>query len=108
MIAFGGAAMSHAQRDLLEVLADAKTFLALPGNDFVYSHWKNANEALREINELMEWIESGVMPERMKLTILFAPTGSIQEVSVSSGWGDEFLVLAQRFDAAESRVYEHA
>jgi len=29
---------------------------------------------------------------------LFAPTGPIQEVSLSSGWGQEFLELAERFD----------
>jgi hypothetical protein len=31
---------------------------------------------------------------------LFAPTGPIQEVSLSSGWGDMFLELAKRMDAA--------
>jgi hypothetical protein len=35
-----------------------------------------------------------------ELRVLFAPTGPIQEVSVSSGWGDAFLELADRFDDA--------
>ncbi|MFF5235251.1 hypothetical protein [Dactylosporangium sp. NPDC000521] len=34
------------------------------------------------------------------LSILFAPTGPIQEVAISSGWGDAFLEPADRFDAA--------
>ncbi len=33
-----------------------------------------------------------------------APTGSIQEVSVSSGWGEEFLAVSERFDAVIKRV----
>jgi hypothetical protein len=36
----------------------------------------------------------------MTLDVLFLPTGPIQEVSLSSGWGDEFLQLAERYDAA--------
>jgi hypothetical protein len=39
-----------------------------------------------------------------ELKVLFAPTGSIQEVSVSSGWGEEFLGLAARFDKAAARA----
>jgi hypothetical protein len=41
----------------------------------------------------------------LELSVLFAPTGPVQEVSVSSGWGDEFLILANEFDAALAEVY---
>ena len=34
----------------------------------------------------------------MVIRVLFAPTGPIQEVSLSSGWGHEFIKLAERFD----------
>ena len=34
------------------------------------------------------------------MEVLFAPTGPIQEVSLSSGWGKEFLALSERFDDA--------
>ena len=37
------------------------------------------------------------------MAVLFLPTGPIQEVSLSSGWGDEFVALADRFDAAAAR-----
>ena len=36
------------------------------------------------------------------LSLLFAPTGSLQEVASSTGWGDAFLRLAARFDEAAS------
>jgi hypothetical protein len=44
-------------------------------------------------------------PAELSLSILFAPTGPIQEVSLSSGWGGEFLKLASTFDAALDEVY---
>ena len=40
--------------------------------------------------------------------VLFLPTGPLQEVSLSSGWGDEFCALADRYDAAVARAQGHA
>jgi hypothetical protein len=37
---------------------------------------------------------------RGHLRVLFAPTGALQETSLSSGWGEEFVELAARFDDA--------
>ena len=36
--------------------------------------------------------------------MLFLPTGPIQEVSLSSGWGDAFVALADRFDRPRPRT----
>jgi hypothetical protein len=99
-------AASHAE--LVKVLREARECLARPGNDFVWSSWDSAADALRKIDELLSRIESGDIPERLELEVLFAPTGPIQEVSVSSGWGEEFLRLAHRFDAAIQRQHERA
>jgi len=32
--------------------------------------------------------------------VLFLPTGPLQEAALDGGWGDEFLELADRYDAA--------
>ena len=61
-------------------------------------------DALREFDAFVAQIESGDTSRRADLELLFAPTGSIQEVSVSSGWGDEFLAVSERFDAVIKRV----
>ena len=36
------------------------------------------------------------------LGVLLAPTGPIQEVPISSRWGNEFLILAEQFDTAQA------
>ena len=79
---------------LLSVLADARALLARPGNDFSWSRWDNAREAVVEMDQL------AAKPSVQELRLLFAPTGPIQEVSLPSGWGGDFLLLACRFDAA--------
>jgi hypothetical protein len=72
---------------LVSVLHEAEDYLKRPNNDFAWSPWDNAADALREIDSLISRIESGDLPKKIDLEILFAPTGAIQEVSVSSGWG---------------------
>jgi hypothetical protein len=41
---------------------------------------------------------------KQRLRILFAPTGDLQETSISGGWADEFLELSSRFDAALEKL----
>lgn len=54
--------------------------------------------SVEELDEAVAAVRAGGTP--VGLAILFAPTGPIQEVAISSGWGDAFLELADRFDAA--------
>ena len=97
--------MHDPRKQLTAVLREAIDWLARPDNEFVWSHWDNADEAVAELRMHIEAIEGGALPPKHDLEILFAPTGSIQEVSVSSGWGDAFIALASRFDEALQRAY---
>jgi len=92
--------MNEATRTVVDILRETRALLALPGNDFSWSSWIDADDALREIDALIALIESGAPWRPGGASILYAPTGPIQEVSLSSGWGDEFLTLADRFDEA--------
>jgi hypothetical protein len=35
---------------------------------------------------------------KTKLSLLFAPTGPLQEIAIDNGWGAEFLLLAAEVD----------
>ncbi|MHC5538166.1 hypothetical protein ACYOEI_08050 [Singulisphaera rosea] len=91
-------------RELIAILEEARAFLTLPGNEFAWSSWRDAEEALREIDGLLGLLQFGALPNRSQVSVLFAPTGPIQEVSLSSGWGDDFLRLADRFDEVEPQL----
>jgi hypothetical protein len=93
--------MNVSQRELVNVLREARSLLALPGNDFSWSSWPDAAAALAEVDGLIATLEAGRLPSR-----LTPPTGPIQEVSISSDWGDEFLTLAARCDAAVLAAYD--
>jgi hypothetical protein len=90
---------------LIAVLQEVRALLARPSNDYAWSSWSGPDDALREIDALVASIVCGAYPPRLDMVVLFAPTGPIQEVSVSSGWGQEFLEVASRFDAAMNCFY---
>jgi hypothetical protein len=89
-----------AYQELIEILEEARFLLALPDNDFAWSSWEDGAAALSEVDILLEELKRGLLPQKHTLSVLFAPTGPIQEVSLSSGWGKSFLELAERFDTA--------
>ena len=97
--------MGEVRQELLIVLREARGLLALPNNDFAWSSWANAGSALAEMDGLIATVETGRLPSRLAISVLFAPTGPIQEVSLSSGWADQFLAVAARCDAAIEAAY---
>jgi len=86
--------MDHLQK-LIAVLREARAFLALESNDFLWSSWRDQNQAISEIDSIIRELENGSVPD---MRVLFAPTGPMQEVGLSSGWEQEFLELAERLD----------
>lgn len=92
--------------ELIEVLNSAIELLSLPENDFCWSPWEDKDTALSEIYNLINQIRAGDIPPRLDVSVLFAPTGPIQEVSISSGWGDIFLRLAEKYDEIERRIWK--
>lgn len=82
------------------MLREAQEFLAMPGNDFVWSSWEGPEQGLQELGTHIAGLEAGEPVRRIRLENLFAPTGPLQEVSTGSGWGQQFLGMAKRFDVA--------
>jgi hypothetical protein len=83
---------------LIGVLFEARQWLACQENDFSWSSWDDAFAALAAVDGLISELRLGSMPPKLDLEALFAPTGPIQEVSLSSGWGEQFLSLASRLE----------
>jgi hypothetical protein len=89
---------------LLDVMLEARRLIALPGNDFSWSSFLDQQAALAEIDATIERLREG----DTSTGVLFLPTGPLQEVSLSSGWGDEFVALANRHDYALATLHGHA
>ncbi|MBN1215565.1 MAG: hypothetical protein JXA99_08975 [Candidatus Lokiarchaeota archaeon] len=93
--------INNPETELREILLSAIELLSLPDNEFCWSYWKDKEKAVEDINKIINSIKNGDIPKRLEVAILFAPTGPIQEVSISSGWGEFFIKLADKFDEIE-------
>ena len=90
---------------LADVLAASIELLSIEDNDFSWSSWIDQAEAIAELQELLAITEAGALPDRGRTSMLYAPTGPLQEVSMSSGWAEPFLKVAERFDLAEQLLW---
>ena len=86
--------------EVIGILEKVKHVLELPDTDVVWSRYNSVEEAVEDMNQHIERLRRGDLSKIEDLALLFAPTGSLQEISISSGWGQGFLYLAARFDRA--------
>ena len=62
-----------------------------------YSHL-TTGEVTNQLQAAVTCLDEGRQPDFDTLSILFAPTCSLQDIAIDNGWGDDFLVLAAEFD----------
>lgn len=89
--------------ELALILRRVVRLLCRPGTDVIWSGYSSAAALRADVEKYLVKIEAGESigdDEFLGLRVLFAPTGPLQETSISSGWAREFLDLAARFDAA--------
>jgi hypothetical protein len=92
-------------KPVIEVLREARSHLARRESHLVWSSSRRPDDALRALDIAIAMLERDRVPPRVHLDALFAPTGPIEQVSLSAGWGREFSDLAARFDAAMECLY---
>jgi hypothetical protein len=85
---------------IIGILNEIVQILRLGQTDVAWSHYDTVDEAVADLNAHVERLRSGDLSGMFDLRMLFAPTGSLQEISINSGWGDEFLVISEQFDKA--------
>lgn len=90
---------------LIQVLEASIELVSLPDNDFSWSSWADEDAAKTELELLLHSLRAGALPDKLHIAVLFAPTGPLQELSLSSGWANTFLKVAAKFDEAEARLW---
>ena len=55
-------------------------------------------DILQSLDAGLAAVRSGTRPDVEELTLLFLPTGPLQETSMSNSWAEEFLELSAEFD----------
>ena len=92
--------MARTLDDAIVVLEEIAQRLREPDTDVAYSRYNSREEAVADINSHLGRLRVGDHSGIGDLESLFGPTGSLQEISLTNGWGERFLDLAARFDGA--------
>lgn len=90
--------------DLIAVFHDALALVGRDSNDFAWSSWRDAAHARAELAGLLTRLATEPAAVASTVAAIFAPTGPLQELALSSGWADDYLALAARADAALDRL----
>jgi len=95
---------SQQRSQALNLLAAVRLLLLRPGNNFFWTEWSGPEQAVEEIDRICNLVEADHAQALERLTLLFAPTVSLQDVSIDSGWSSEYMDLASRFDHLRAEV----
>jgi hypothetical protein len=90
--------------ELDEIVAIRRTLDLLAGSEDSPYSTRSVAALTKTLNKQLKKLESGRSPRslliRFVLIDLFTPTGDLQEVSISNGWAEEYLSLAEVIDRA--------
>jgi hypothetical protein len=95
---------SNGREEVIRILQEVVEVLEKPGTDVAWSSYNSLEEAVGDICQHIERLRRSDLSKIGDITLLFAPTGSLQEISISNEWGEGFLLLGARFDRAVESI----
>lgn len=85
---------------IVDVLRELLVLLSRPNIDVSFSGYDHGKDAAADLRGHLAGLITGDLARIDRLMQLFAPTGALQEISINSGWGPQFMLLSAQFDAA--------
>ena len=61
-------------------------------------------EVIKNLETQLEKLEKNEKIDRLLLEVEFAPTSTIQEISMANGWSSEYLKLSSKFDKEITKI----
>ncbi|MCJ7649999.1 MAG: hypothetical protein MUP85_15415 [Candidatus Lokiarchaeota archaeon] len=93
--------------NVINVLKKTKAIIKNTTTDVAWSRFENEEGVIEALDDHMEKLISHDFSAIWDLILFFAPTGSLQEISISSGWGDDYLTLASECDTAINELKQN-
>jgi len=83
-----------------------RDLLSQPSTDVLWSTYRISNEVIEDLVLIKKGILNKDPTSIDKLLFLLLPTCDLQEISISSGWGNEFLDIAEALEIALGKIEE--
>ena len=81
-------------------LAKLKDLLSHPTTDVSWSSYNSPSDVIKDLNLIEEGILNDDRTFVDKLLYLLSPTSDLQEISINSGWENEFIEIAESLESA--------
>ena len=85
-------------REELNLILEKIKLKIADDSNMVWTGYDSAKELRDEIDVYINQIKNGDLNGLADLNTYFLPTSTFQEHSISNGWPDEYLRLAEEFD----------
>ena len=89
--------ISYMITELIEIIEKLIEKIA-DDSDMVWTAYETSQQLKDELEVYLNQFQAGDMSSMGKIKMLFLPTGTLQEHSMSNSWSDEFLNLSKKFD----------
>ena len=84
--------------DLIALIEIIKDLVKQQGTNLLWTHYDSKEEVIDELERHIMLLQKEDFSKINELILLFAPTSDLQELSISNGWGKQFVEIAEKFD----------
>lgn len=83
---------------MVDILKSVQSHITIESSTGL-SNYTSAKELIDELTADIAEIQNGKIQLLKKYKIKFAPTGTFQEIAMANNWHDDYMKLADEFDA---------
>ncbi len=84
--------------NLIKLLYEIIELASTRDTNMVWSTFNTKEELIFELENYIQRLKNSDFSSIEQLISLFLPTGDLQEIAISSGWGEEYLSISKKFD----------
>ncbi|MHA2496923.1 MAG: hypothetical protein ACXAEI_15710 [Candidatus Hodarchaeales archaeon] len=83
---------------LRTLLEEVMVILETNDSNLAWSGYDSEEEIIGELRDHIEKLEANELSTIAEIKLLFAPTSSLQDIAIQSGWGEDFLAISSKVD----------
>jgi hypothetical protein len=85
-------------KNLIKLLNKIIELVSTRDTNMVWSTYDTKEVLILELKNYIQRLQNNDFSPIEQLISLFLPTGDLQEIAISSGWGEEYLSISKKFD----------
>ena len=86
-------------REIIKLLKIIREYVSIKDSDVTMSTFNTNKEVIIVIDNHIKWLSKSDISIINDLIVLLLPTSDFQEISISNGWSEEYLKIANKFDS---------